>query len=243
MPLPQLVIHLPQFDGPLDLLLQLVEKRQLPITEVRLADVADQYLEAVLAMPSPSPELLAEFLVIAGKLILIKSQALLPAEEEVAPHEEDPEEDLKRRLIEYRLFKSAGERLRELEDQERRAFPRTAPPPADLPPPPLVPPAPHELAQAMARVLERATGLLQKPAAEVAVARARIEDRIEWVFQVLRRRQQAQWRELAGSTVDEVVATFLAVLELLRRGVIVVEQEAPFSEMRLSLSRAPDGPR
>jgi len=241
--LPQLVIHIPQFNGPLDLLLQLVEKRRLPITEVRLADVADQYLEAVRAMPSPSPELLAEFLVIGGKLVLIKSRALLPVEEEAAPFQEDPEEDLKRRLMEYRLFKSAAERLRELEDQERRAFPRTAPPPADLPPPPLVPPAPHELAQAMARVLQRATSLLQEPVSEVAVTRVRIEDRMEWVFNVLQRRREAQWRELAGSTVDEVVATFLAVLELLRRGVIVVEQDAPFAEMRLRLNGASEGQR
>src|SRR6202165_1418580 len=77
----QLELHLESFDGPLELLLLLIEQRRLPITQVSLAQVADQYLAQVHAQPAIDPNLLADFLVIGGKLLLLKSRALLLTEE------------------------------------------------------------------------------------------------------------------------------------------------------------------
>src|SRR5205814_7538728 len=118
----QLELHLESFDGPLELLLLLIEQRRLPITQVSLAQVADQYLAQVHAQPALDTDLLADFLVIGGKLLLLKSRALLLTEEP------DPEADavasaLAERLATYRVFRAAAETLRELEQRGERTYP------------------------------------------------------------------------------------------------------------------------
>src|SRR5438128_3437764 len=118
----QLDLHLESFDGPLELLLLLIEHRRLPITQVSLAQVADQYLAHVHAQPSLDTELLADFLVIGGKLLLLKSRALLLTEEP-DPEVEQVASDLAERLATYRVFRAAAEVLRELEQRGERTFP------------------------------------------------------------------------------------------------------------------------
>src|SRR3979411_1730581 len=110
----QLELHLESFDGPLELLLLLIEQRRLPITQVSLAQVADQYLAQVHAQPSLDADLLADFLVIGGKLLLLKSRALLLTEEP-DPEVEEVASDLADRLASYRVFRAAAEALREPE--------------------------------------------------------------------------------------------------------------------------------
>src|SRR5260221_10848450 len=107
----QLELHLESFDGPLELLLMLIEQRRLPITQVSLAQVADQYLSHVHAQPALDAELLAEFLVIGGKLLLLKSRALLLTEEPDLEVEELAS-DLAERLATYRVFREAGQVIR-----------------------------------------------------------------------------------------------------------------------------------
>jgi hypothetical protein len=118
----QLELHLETFDGPLELLLMLIEQHRLPITQVSLAQVADQYLAHVHAQPSLDAELLADFLVIGGKLLLLKSRALLLTEE---PDQEAEEvaSDLAERLATYRVFRAAAEVLRDLEQRGERLYP------------------------------------------------------------------------------------------------------------------------
>jgi segregation and condensation protein A len=110
----QLELHLESFDGPLELLLLLIEQRRLPITQVSLAQVADQYMAHVHAQPALDADLLADFLVIGGKLLLLKSRALLRTEEPDLEAEEIAT-DLADRLATYRVFRAAAEVLRELE--------------------------------------------------------------------------------------------------------------------------------
>src|ERR1700682_5939844 len=137
----QLELHLDSFDGPLELLLLLIEQRRLPITQVSLAQVADQYLAQVHAQPAIDANLLADFLVIGGKLLLLKSRALLLSEEP-DPEVEEVASDLAERLATYRVFRAAAELLRELEQRGARMYPTlrapaisTAPaPPAALDP-------------------------------------------------------------------------------------------------------------
>src|ERR671927_1146902 len=101
----QLELHLESFDGPLELLLMLIEQRRLPITRVSLAQVADQYMAHVHAQPALDADLLADFLVIGGKLLLLKSRALLLTEEPDA-QSEDLASDLADRLETYRVFRA-----------------------------------------------------------------------------------------------------------------------------------------
>src|SRR5438128_6483775 len=134
----QLDLHLESFDGPLELLLLLIEQRRLPITSVSLAQVADQYMTHVHAQPSLDADLLADFLVIGGKLLLLKSRALLLTEEP-DPEVEEVASDLVDRLATYRVFRAAAEVLRELEQRGERMYPTQREPLISTQPAPLAP--------------------------------------------------------------------------------------------------------
>src|ERR1700687_2690934 len=118
----QLELHLESVDGPLELLLLLIERRRLPITQVSLAQVADQYLAQFHAQPALDADLLADFLVIGGKLLLLKSRALLLSEEP-DPEVEEVASDLAERLATYRVFRAAAEILRGFEQRGGRMYP------------------------------------------------------------------------------------------------------------------------
>jgi len=122
-------VDLPVYQGPLDLLLQLIEREELDITKVALAQVTDQYLAYVREMEQHDLANIADFVIIAARLLLIKSEALLPRPPQRAPGEEDPGEELARQLILYKKYKEIGEILRHREDEGLRTFLRTAAPP------------------------------------------------------------------------------------------------------------------
>src|SRR5579859_1904252 len=134
----QLELHLESFDGPLELLLLLIEQRRLPITQISMAQVADQYLAQVHAQPALDTDLLADFLVIGGKLLLLKSRALLLTEE---PDQEAEEvaSDLADRLATYRVFRAAAELLRDLELRGERLYATQREPALATGPAPLAP--------------------------------------------------------------------------------------------------------
>src|SRR5215212_10622923 len=115
---PAPIIHLEAFEGPLDLLLSLVERRRLPIAELSLVAVADQYLAQVRALERIDPDSLSEFLAIGARLLLLKSRSLLPAIEpppQPGQEEETDGEELVRRLETYRAFKLLAEELGRLD--------------------------------------------------------------------------------------------------------------------------------
>lgn len=226
MPL-QAQLELPVFRGPLDLLLTLIERRRLEITEVSLAMVADQYLQAVRALPEPDPELLAEFLVIGARLVLIKSRALLPTE---TARDEEPVDDLAERLELYRQFKEAALSLGARLETGQQAYPHPARTElADLLP---------ELAPVEAETLRRlllSIGRRRRPAPsepEPLAPRASIGEQVERLRARLRQ-GPVTWHELAPTSVDEQVALFLAVLELVKLRELRAVQAAPFGPIRL----------
>ena len=228
MPL-QTALELPTFQGPLDLLLDLIERRQLAITDVSLASLADQYLEAVRALPEPDPDLLSEFLVIAARLLLLKSRALLPQPEE--PDEHEPVEDLAARLEAYRRFKEAALQLAERFEAGEQAFPH--PPRAELQD------LQAPLAPIQAAVLAR---MWRSIAARHAIApreeappqrRVSVAERLASLRQRIADGRVLVWAELAGDSLDELIATFLAVLELVRRSELIVRQERCFGPIVL----------
>ncbi|HEX8966449.1 MAG TPA: segregation/condensation protein A [Chloroflexota bacterium] len=230
----QLELHLESFDGPLELLLLLVEQRRLPITQVSLAQVADQYLAQVYAQPALDADVLADFLVIGGKLLLLKSRALLLTEEPDAEVEEVAS-DLADRLATYRVFRAAAEALRDLEHRGERLYPTLREPSTSTTPGPLAPVGPDALLAVWRRFLaEPAMAQVDLP----GVSRASVDERRARILDALRTLSRLSFRSIAGETVDEVVATFLAVLELFRRGLIHVEQPTPFGDLVLATAAA-----
>ena len=225
----QLELHLETFDGPLELLLMLIEQRRLPITQVSLAQVADQYLTQVHAQPSLDPELLADFLVIGGKLLLLKSRALLLTEE---PDDEAEEvaSDLAERLATYRVFRAAAEVLREMELRGERMYATQREPALAIGPAPLLPVKPD----ALLAVWRRFNAEPQPTQIELpGITRASVDERRARILDALRTSSAVSFRSMAGRTVDEVIATFLAVLELFRRGQVHIQQPVPFGDLVL----------
>jgi segregation and condensation protein A len=230
----QLELHLDSFDGPLELLLMLIEQHRLPITQISLAQVADQYLAHVHAQPTLDAELLAGFLVIGGKLLLLKSRALLLTEEPDREAEaEEIASDLAERLATYRVFRAAAEMLRELEQRGDRVYPTQREPALSIGPAPLAPLGPEALLAVWRRLsAEPRPEQVELP----GIARASVEERRARILDALRWSGTISFRAVAGQTVDEVIATFLAILELFRRGLIDVEQPEPFGDLVLRSS-------
>lgn len=215
------------------MLLELIEGRRLPISEVSIAEVADQYLERMRSFAGADPDLLSDFLVIAARLLVIKSRALLPSRTAEVP-EESPAADLEQRLVEYRLFRDAAERLRQIEESGLRSYPRQLPPDTTLTPdPPLGPIPPEALHAAMIRMMKA----LRSETEPLEMApQVSVRERIEMLMALLDSGRAATFSEVSGYTIPVVVATFLAVLELVRLGVLAAWQREPFAEISLSLA-------
>lgn len=228
-------IRLPTFQGPLDLLLTLIQRQDLDITTVSLVTVADQYLEAIHADESLDAPALAEFVSIGAKLLQLKSRALLPerTEEGEEPEEEDPGEDLVALLLEYRRYREAADQLGERAAAGLRTYPRGAPPPEPPPGNALDGVTLEALYTVMIEVLER---LPEEPAGTVERNDVSLADRIEMLEERLRGRGHSfSFRRVIASctTRVEVVVTFIALLELLKRGQCEVEQSKAWGDIRV----------
>src|SRR6185369_11883839 len=117
-------IKVSQFEGPLDLLLSLIEQRQLDITTIALAEVTEQFLQYLKQLEKIDPTALADYLSIAAKLLVIKSKAILPTLE-LEQEEEDAGFDLEAKLLLYKQFKEVAKHLKLLDNKRRQSFERT----------------------------------------------------------------------------------------------------------------------
>lgn len=230
-----LEIRLPTFQGPLDLLLSLIQRRDLDITTVSLVAVADQYLEAVHADDSLDAAALAEFVSIGAKLLQLKSRALLPErdEEEEEAEEEDPGEELVALLLEYQRYREAADSLGDRMAAGWRTYPRGAPPPAPPEGNALDGVTLDALYAVMIEVLER---LPEEPDGTVERTDVSLADQIEMLEGRLRGRGRSfSFRRVIESCTSrvEVVVTFIALLELLKRGACEVEQSKAWGDIRV----------
>lgn len=223
------VVHLPAFEGPLDLLLHLIEKRQMEITTISLVAVTDQYLAYLNQWDADILPLanMAAFVNIAARLLFIKSQNLLPqtTKEEMTSEVESAvtmAEELQRHLLEYKLAKEVATYLRQREEQGLQTHGRSgllAGIEAQLAwtPPTLVGLEAHSLARAFGRLLE----LQAKEAAEhneslLPTARVRVSERIVEITNYLQERERVLLSDvlLHEQSRFVIIVTFLAVLEL-----------------------------
>jgi len=228
-------VKLAVFEGPLDLLLQLIERQELDITTVSLAAVTDQYLEHIRLLEDLDAAALADFLVVAAKLLYIKSQMLLPRPPApLTPEEEAPGEALARQLREYKRFKQVALGLREREAAGLRSYPREAPPPQPETRFRLEDVALADLLGAMQEALAR---LPTVPEAESAVRplSVSIDDKIADIARRTAGRRRVSFRALlrAATSRVEVIVTFLALLELVRLRRVTVAQESLFEDIAI----------
>ena len=228
-------VKLEIFEGPLDLLLYLVKKDHLNIYDIPIAKVTEQYLQYLELMRLLDLNIAGEFLVIAATLMQIKSKMLLPAEEgeENAP-QEDPREELVRRLLEYERFKEIAQQLREKESSQKEIFKR----PKAVEKEQLTPQAGEvyfeasvfDLLNAFSKALENVPKDLFY---EVIKDEFSVQDKIHEILHLLLVRNSVHISELfnrAGSKM-EIIVIFLAILELIRLKEILAQQKEYFGEI------------
>lgn len=225
-------VDLPVYQGPLDLLLQLIEREELDITKVALSQVTDQYLAHVRTLEHHNLQDIADFLIIAARLILIKSEALLPRPPERKPGEEDPGEELARQLILYKKYKELSEMLRHREDEGLRTYLRTAAPPKADPKLDVSNLSIEDLWKAVNRALAL---LPEGPSVSDVVVppKITIRDKIRRIQQRLRGEGRVRFFDLlveAQSRV-EIMVTFLAILELVKQRRASALQEKLFGDI------------
>jgi len=224
------------FAGPLDLLLHLIEKEELPITAVSVRQVIDQFLAYLAQMTERRPEPIADFLEMAARLLYIKSLALLPQTPRLEENEEeeDPAEALARQLREYKQFKARAELLQALAATGRRAYVRMAIPP--IGPKKLDPAglAVQALVQAIMAALQPEE-LPPLPTGDIAPYSITIEDRMAALLALLEQEQVVFFHRFLGGAASrlEVIVSLLAVLELFKQGKIRFEQPVPFGAIRI----------
>ncbi|MFM9106154.1 MAG: segregation and condensation protein A [Chloroflexota bacterium] len=223
-------LRLPAFEGPLDVLLRLIEREHLAITEISLMSVTDQFLAHVERLGEAPPETIAAFSSVAGRLLVLKSRSLLPR----PPVEEETidEDDLVRQLIEYRAMKDAARRFAETQAQGLGAYPRGS---VSGPGPVAVRLANHQPA-ALARSLRRRRSVLAMPVMPAPVRSiVTIQSMLRRLIDALSAREPVRFRMLVGpeASREEVMVGFLAVLVLLRRRAADAEQPEPFGEITI----------
>ncbi|MFZ1654708.1 MAG: segregation/condensation protein A [Candidatus Moraniibacteriota bacterium] len=226
-------VRLEQFEGPLELLWQLIEKEKLDVTRVSLATVADQYLEYIARQGEVPLSQLAQFLSVASRLLLLKSRALLPLLE-FTDAEEESIEDLEWQLREYRKFREASVRLGGLFAKPARAYSRESFLGAEV----VFLPDPGVQATTLADAFRSVLGeipLLEKLDEEEIKNVISLEEKMLELRSTLASRMEMSFRQMTVDVADrlEVIIAFLAVLELVKQRFIRAEQSGPFCDIAL----------
>jgi len=226
-------VQSPVYEGPLDLLLQLIERAELDITTLALAQVTEQYLAHIRAMQVGVDEISA-FLVVAAKLLQIKSEALLPRPPVRAPGEEDPGRALADQLRIYRRYREIADWLEARSELQLRTYLRIAPPPklegrldlSEVTLGDLLAAAEAVFAQEQEK---QALGTV------ITAPKITIREKIALIAEALGRSRLTQFRALVNEkpTRLEIVVTFLALLELVKRYRVSARQDGLFADIEI----------
>ncbi len=237
-----LKITLPVYEGPLDLLLDLIKKNEVNICDIPIAEITRQYIDYLNQMKEMNLDIAGEFLVMASTLLYIKSKMLLPDDQSEEEEEgEDPRAELVRKLLEYQAFKEAAKELGILETERSKEFTRQLsdyyfkdleeqihtyeqdePLDADL----------FDLLQAFHKVLKAAT---RENVHEVFEQIITIEEKIDRIRNILSTRREFYFSELLTEEVgrNELIVSFLAILEVAKQKVVKIYQDNQFDEIRI----------
>ena len=229
------------FSGPLDLLLHLIRKNEVSITDIPIAQITEQYTAFLDAMRELDLDVASDYIALAAELIFIKSRMLLPRVPG-AP-EEDPRDDLARRLLEYERFKQAAESFHEIDTLRAGLWPRAA---TEIPKSAegeTLEVSLFDLIETFRRVSERYRQA-HPPAMEIHHLRFSVGDKMRELVERLESGGSLPLLEMLGTMRyrAEAVTAFLAALELVRLGVIRVFQTGPFAEIHATRTDAPFSP-
>ena len=217
-----------KFSGPLDLLLQLIEQQKLEITEISLSQVTDQYIQHLEEMQEFDPEELADFLVVAGRLLFLKSKALLPYLET-----DEEEDDLESQLKMYKEFLEAAKKVEEMLLSPRFSFSKTKPPAkteVEFSPPPGL--KVLDIKSTFLVVLKRLDPLVKLP--KIAVEKTMsLQQKIFELRDSVSKNKKVGFNKLVQTAENktEVIVHFLAILELMKQLHLKVKQSNSFDDI------------
>ena len=224
-------VKVQQFEGPLDLLLQLIEQEKLDIAQISLSSVTEQFLRYMRSQTNIAPGQLADWLVIAAKLLVIKSRILVPS----LKFDEEEEQDaasLAWQLYEYKKYKEAAKYLRGLDTKRKQGWSRHLTFVEKItffPDPNVTSSVLRDAMRSLAKILEEIIRLPEKVLEEVVT----ISEKIDALQKLIYEKVEIKLRDLLKSAKSktEVKVTFLALLELVKQKILSVEQETIFSEI------------
>jgi len=228
-------VKLDRFEGPMELLLELIEKEEMNITELSLAGVTDQYLDHIRNSENIALANLADFLSVAARLILIKSRALIPSFQ-VSSEEEEEIKDLTWQLEEYKKFKEAAGQIGKLASFKKISYAREgySGVGAFFCPPEKV--NVFDIKKAFIAVLAQIP-LVEKLQEEIVAEVITLEEKITALESSLRLRIESSFSEFVGNADNkiDVIISFLAVLEMVKQRIIDADQGSLFEEIKLKI--------
>ncbi len=226
------------FEGPLDLLVHLVKQSKIEICDLKLVDITNQYINFLKLMKDMNLDIASEYLVMASELIEMKSRFLLPRvdKEEDDTYEENPEEELKRRLLEYEKYKESVSSFRSLEEK-RSAYFTKVPERIDEYTNQKIENTENvtafDLLSALEKLLERKD--YQKPLkTKIARRELSVNDRVSKIRDILKTKKRVDFLSLFEEVTREyVVVTFLGILEMAKNKEIILKQDENFGSIIL----------
>ncbi|MFR2365898.1 MAG: segregation and condensation protein A [Eubacterium sp.] len=240
----ELEVKLEAFEGPLDLLLHLIEKNKVDIYDIPIVEITEQYLDYVSKMPKDDLDLASEFLVMAATLIDIKSKMLLPKEIDENGEEIDPRAELVEKLIEYKMYKYASVELRDMQVYAGKSLYKEPTIPEEV----SKYQQPVDLDQLLegvdlSKLNEIFQMVLKRQVDKIDPVRSKfgkiemeevsLPDKIDYVANTVRKKKKCNFKQLLEKSKSkvEVIVSFLAVLELIKIGEIEVHQEKTFGDI------------
>lgn len=222
-------IHTDSFEGPLDLLLHLIKKKDLEISEIKIAEITSEYLEYIDLMKDLNIDIAGEFLVMASTLMQIKAKTLLPSESEKEGDEEDPFDQLKNRLLEYQKYKEVGKLLSYKIIEHSQVYYRPAP---------VVNKHDYVLDASVFDLMgsfRDALVALPESVKEIMYKEIPIETKIREILDLLEGKQYVSFTEILKfqKTRMDLIVCFMAVLELVKNRQIAAKQSELFQDIRI----------
>jgi len=227
-------LQLEQFSGPLDLLLSLISENQLDISQIAISKVTEQYLDYLSQLDESKAEELADFLVVASKLLLMKARKLMP--QFALAEEEGPSLEDQLRL--YKLFVDASRKINSLWDQPQRGFFRVEPPrkaegfvwPENV--------DPQAMKETFLHLLSRLKPPKDLPQAYIDKAIS-MKEKIDTIRNLLKKRKKAYFFDVLDQAQNktEIIVSFLAILELVKQRTVFLSQDSTFGDIAMEAVR------
>ena len=231
-------VKLPSFEGPLDLLLHLIRVNEMDVFDIAIVEITRQYHEYLELMQQLDLEIAGEYLIMAATLMHIKSKMLLPREPEAeGGTEEDPRAELTRQLVEYQRIKQGAENLQALESVRGLVWNRGDRRFEDYEGEELLIVDMHALLGAMKKLLER---LAVRDRLALRSEEFSVAEKIDWLLALLARDRSVSFLSLVSAMTQrgEIIATFLAILDLIRQRRLIALQSAAFDDILLASQAA-----